>query len=214
MSALPFMPLYVGDYLADTAHLTTEQHGAYLLLLMAYWRHGGPLPADDRKLARIVKMDPRKWAKHKDAVLDFFVFSHNNFAHTRADEELAKAKAKSLRNKKGGLARAASRLSLEQAQAKVKSESQPLPISPNGDIGRIADNSPPDSDTEFWANAKAYLGPSKASVIGKWCRDYGQVETAKAIAAAQAERAVDPVPYIQAVLRKQHDDGWEFEMPC
>jgi hypothetical protein len=58
-----------------------------------------------------------------------------------------------------------------------------------------------DSDTVFWDHAKAYLGKSRASVIGKWVRDHGQAETARAITAAQIARAVDPVPYIERALR-------------
>ena len=61
MSALPYMPLYVADYLADTAHLGAVEHGAYLLLIMNYWQRGKPLPADDVRLARIARVDASQW---------------------------------------------------------------------------------------------------------------------------------------------------------
>lgn len=35
-----FMPIYVGDFLADTLHLSTEQIGAFFLLLLHQWRVG------------------------------------------------------------------------------------------------------------------------------------------------------------------------------
>jgi hypothetical protein len=75
----------------------------------------------------------------------------------------------------------------------------------------------PSPDKVFWDSAKAYLGKSKGGLIGKWVRDYGRDATAKAITAAQIERAVDPVPYIERVLRKRESgDGRDCEMtmPC
>lgn len=60
------------------------------------------------------------------------------------------------------------------------------------------------SDRAFWDSAKAYLGKGKASLIGQWVRDFGKEETAAAISAAQVERAIEPVEFIQGRFRKLH----------
>jgi len=44
MAALPYIQLYVADYLADTIHLETDEHGAYLLIIMNYWQTGQQIP--------------------------------------------------------------------------------------------------------------------------------------------------------------------------
>ena len=88
-----YMPLWIGDYLADTTHLTTEQHGAYLLLLMAYWRKGGPLPADEPTLARIAKMTTHKWKATRPIMVALFIEENGVWRSKRADAELEKAHA-------------------------------------------------------------------------------------------------------------------------
>lgn len=69
----------------------------------------------------------------------------------------------------------------------------------------------PDSDKQFWDGAKAYLGSRKASLIGQWVRDHGKAETAKAITAAQLERAIDPVDYVQGYFRRRKVEADESE---
>jgi uncharacterized protein YdaU (DUF1376 family) len=83
-----WMPLRIGLYLADTTHLTRDQHGAYLLLLMAYWRRGGPLPADDARLAATTKATPAEWRKLKPVLAEFFNERDGFWHQKRADKEL------------------------------------------------------------------------------------------------------------------------------
>jgi uncharacterized protein YdaU (DUF1376 family) len=65
MSKAPAMPMYWDAYLADTTHLTTEEHGAYMLLLAAMWRRNGSVLDDDKDNARILGLTPAKWRKVK-----------------------------------------------------------------------------------------------------------------------------------------------------
>ena len=88
--ASAWMPLYLGDYLGKTARLTTEQHGAYLLLLFDYWRSGPP-PSDDDVLAQITRLPRPAWRKMKPIILAFFVERDGLLHHSRVEEELLKA---------------------------------------------------------------------------------------------------------------------------
>jgi len=111
----PWMPLYVGDYLGDTGHLTTGQHGAYLLLMMHYWRKG-ELPDDDRQLSKITKLPLKTWCEYRPTLQDFF---HDGWKHKRIDAELEKMTRVSLKRavagQKGGIGSALARMKLEDA---------------------------------------------------------------------------------------------------
>ena len=82
-----WMPLWIGDYLADTMHLTGPEHGAYLLLLMHSWRTG-PLPDDDRQLAAIARTDRATWQKEVGStVRGFFTKTDAGLVQKRLEAE-------------------------------------------------------------------------------------------------------------------------------
>lgn len=201
MAAIPYMPLYIADYLADAAHLSTVQHGAYLLMLMTYWQRGEALPDDDAKLARICRMGPREWAKHRDVLAEFFEVGCNKWVQKRVEQELSNVRAKSLQKRKAGLARAEQMHSGRTANAKRSdTDTDTNTASKDADAGA--------SDKRFWTDAKTFVGgKNPGALIGKWCRDYGQAETAQAITRAQLERAVEPVSFIIACLRRAKADA-------
>jgi uncharacterized protein YdaU (DUF1376 family) len=104
-----WLPIYVGDYLADTMHLTTEQHGAYFLLILAYWKNRGKLA--DGRVQGIVKMDKDSWTINRGIVEEFFDTKTfpGFWYHKRIEKELQNAlirkQAAENRGKKGMEAR-------------------------------------------------------------------------------------------------------------
>lgn len=90
-----WMPLYWGDYLRDTGHLSTAHHGAYLLMIGHYWSTGEPLPDDDSVLWRIVRADSMaQWKKLRPAVVALFTPQEGKLVHRRVEAELANASGK------------------------------------------------------------------------------------------------------------------------
>jgi uncharacterized protein YdaU (DUF1376 family) len=95
MSERPFMQLYVSDYFGDTRHLSCEQHGAYLQLLLTMWNAGGSLPDDDRQLARMTSLSVKKWKAIRPVILAFFETEDGQITHHRMTKEIEKSSRQS-----------------------------------------------------------------------------------------------------------------------
>lgn len=87
MSNRAWMPLHIDDYIRDTDHLSATEHGAYLLLIMKYWRDGR-LPSDEGLIRRYAKLSPDQWAESRAVLADLF---EDGWRHKRIDAELSKA---------------------------------------------------------------------------------------------------------------------------
>lgn len=144
------MPMYWGDYLGDTGHLTTAQHGAYLLLIAHHWRTG-PLPDDDRQLCKIARADPRTWsATLRPVVAQFFRIEGGRWYQDRVIREADKALE--IKAKYAGRAAAAA----EKRWGKRDATSMKPPM-----LGAMLEQCPSPSPIE--ANASISIAPIGAS---------------------------------------------------
>lgn len=97
MAEYPSMPLFTDAYLADTRHLSTAEHGAYLLMLMTAWRDPDcSLPDDDVFLGRITG-SARNWKKWKVNIMPLWEKSDDGRLYQkrlRSERKFVSAKRK------------------------------------------------------------------------------------------------------------------------
>lgn len=86
MAALPYMQLYIADYLADTMHLSTEEHGAYLLLMFNYWQTGRAIPKN--RLAKIARVSEAQWKDMEPTLKEFFEDGEDSWVHLRLERDI------------------------------------------------------------------------------------------------------------------------------
>ncbi|EON7906716.1 DUF1376 domain-containing protein [Escherichia coli] len=120
MAALPYMQLYIADYLADTMHLSAEEHGAYLLLMFNYWQTGKPIPKN--RLAKIARLTNERWADVEPSLQEFFCDNGEEWVHLRIEEDLASVREKSTKKSAAGKASVQARRSRKEADVQKKQE--------------------------------------------------------------------------------------------
>lgn len=222
MAQFPAMPLWTDAYLGDTTHLTTIEHGAYLLLLMAMWRaEGHKLPNDMKMLARYARMTPGQFQRIWPVLKPFFRCASDSITQGRlTDEAVAvernskkqsdKAKARWLKNKESG-----------DAVAKPDDMPEPMPdecrddasltLTHSSDTNVSGHSADPDLDWLFadgltWMLSRGgQTEKSARSVIGQWLKSHPPGRVKGAVQTAQVSARGNPVGYIGKVLADAED---------
>jgi len=74
MAQYPTMPLFTDAIIADTVHLTPDEFGCYMRLLIFAWRTPDcRLPNDDLRLRTMLGLTPKRWDRMKPVLMQFFV---------------------------------------------------------------------------------------------------------------------------------------------
>lgn len=119
MAALPYMQFYVAEYLADTAHLDAEEHGAYLLLIFNYWQTGKPIPK--KRLQKVARVSNDRWSDVEEALSEFFTDDGESWAHDRIEADLTAVEEAQAQRAAAGKASAEARKSAKRKELKNKS---------------------------------------------------------------------------------------------
>ena len=212
-----WMPLYIGEYLADTMSFTTEQHGAYMRLLMACWREKGePLSGTDEDMATITGLTQAKWRALKPKMLTKFIVSEDGrVTHKRAMKEVQRAEKVSQARSEAGKAGAAKRWqkdSKPMANAMAKgmaeaSQNDGQSQSHTNSVTDVTGGEPPtDRDLMFshgvsLLTAAGVAEKNARSMLAGLAKAHGDAAVVQALNDCATAKPVQPVSWLQAVLR-------------
>jgi uncharacterized protein YdaU (DUF1376 family) len=142
----PWMPLFWGDFLANTMHLSAQEAGAYLFLIAHAWEHGGEIPNEPVRLARIAHVRHDQWKKVWASLEDFFEIARDGPSigrptHRRVMDELhrlgkisnkRKAAAEQKHGKSNGFAPTST--STTNRESSFGKEGEPSPMQMHADF--------------------------------------------------------------------------------
>lgn len=228
-----YYPHHIGDYLTATAHLTWLEDAAYRRLMDVYYTREQPIPADIAQACRLVRASGKEEKRAVETVLrEFFDETPEGWRHGRCDEEIEKAavaRAAAQQNgKKGGRPRkdkpsdnpketqpviaGLADQNPDETGAKApnpntQSQTQITTSVPDGTGGEPPE--PPSAVDLIFALGLPLLTsaglPEKQArtMLGMFRKQHGDDATVRAIQQCVDAEALEPVGYLQRVLRTQ-----------
>jgi uncharacterized protein YdaU (DUF1376 family) len=176
MAELPYLPIYIDDLHMDTRHLSNEQFGLYVKLLMAAWRdHDNSLPNDPAMICRLVGETGHRKGKIMELVEQFFHVDENRWRQKRLD----KTRRKVSRNYRQKVA--ASRKASEARRLKNNKTRSPAGKSAGG----------PNQNQTFYKE-----GGARKNARGDLCI----LEDGSAVGAATVSAVKNGEPWVRATL--------------
>lgn len=205
---------HIGDYAKKAGHLSMLEHGAYTLILDAYYdRERAPTRAEAIRQARA--RTPDELAAVDAVLADFFQLQGDVYVQSRVEEEFAKAEEQARKNeangKKGGRPRKPKGNRTETQSVlcnnRTESEKKPNPLIHQSTTEQEQQQGPrfalpawlPDS---VWQEWHAYRNSRKG-----WTRRARELSLAK-LAELRAD-GHDP----QAVIHQSIECGWAGLFP-
>lgn len=234
MAEFPALPLWTDAYLGDTTHLTTIEHGAYLLLLMTSWRTNDcALPDDDRLLARYARLNAQQWKRMRPILEPFFTITGGVWRQGRLTDERAAVKQhrekQSEKGKAGAAAKALKRQAREEAAAKsglAPAEAQVKPdasshLHTQSSEDKSSGGKPPSDDPvkELFDVGVAILTASGTpekqarSLIGKWRKGHDDAKVLQGLLDCRAASISEPVEWLTKRfqgIRYVSKSGYEY----
>lgn len=211
-----FMPMYWGDYMRDTGHLTAAEHGAYLMLIARYWGAGAALLDDDAQLQRTARMTPMEWRKARPVIAALFKIEDGKWTHKRIDSEIERARKRfserSAAGRKGNAKRWPSESQTDRSAIAERSQPQPEPGKKEGSEPNGSGAAPLifDPGKVIFDQGLGYLMGTgipenqARGLLGKWRKAVGNGAVIDLISEAQKLAVSEPVGWIEGAIKARN----------
>lgn len=100
-----WVQLFVDSFRGRISMLSPAAAGAYIRLFLAYVSNKGPLPDDNKRLAKLAGMNAKEWNAARDEIADVMQVRDGFFHDDLADERIATFQNRSSRNRASAEAR-------------------------------------------------------------------------------------------------------------